>query len=98
MQNYDWVKDATLAEEHAMVAAGWDTENVKLGPVRQRYRQPSLVFDDFKYQTMLRRARTAIDEREAAEIKVCCAAPHCSFLFFACLGGHLAARPGRLAL
>ena len=70
VQNYDWIKDATLAEEHAMVAAGWDTEDVKLGPVRQRYRQPSLVFDDYSHRTMLRRARTAIEEREAAAIKV----------------------------
>jgi hypothetical protein len=50
------MREASAAEEAEMRAAGWDIEDTKLGPVEERYVQPSLVRDDAAHAATLREA------------------------------------------
>jgi hypothetical protein len=56
------MKETTPEEEAEMKAQGWDLEDVKLGPVEQRYRQPSLINDLDEHAAVLANAR-AVSER-----------------------------------
>ena len=71
---YDWVKDATPQEEAEMKAQGWDTEQTKLGPVKQRYRQPALIIDEAAHERVKARAHEVLRKLEAHEedLRVCC--------------------------
>ena len=62
---YDWMRDTTPEEEAEMKAAAWDLEEVKFGPVRDRYRQPSLVNDLKRHEDTLEEARS-VEERVRA--------------------------------
>ena len=66
LQVYDWLKDATPEEERAMQLQGWDTDGVKLGPVRQRYRQPCLIINDAAHARVATRARRVMARLEGA--------------------------------
>ena len=70
LQVYDWLKDTTPAEEQAMRAGQWDLEDVKLGPVRTRYRQPNLLIDEDRFSRIITGADEAVARYDA--FKVCC--------------------------
>lgn len=59
MQKYDWMKHLTDAEMQQMKADNWDVEDVELGPISERYLQPSLQFDPEEYAKALSQGREA---------------------------------------
>eukprot|EP00892_Ulva_mutabilis_P001308 jgi/Ulvmu1/11178/UM072_0014.1 len=56
---YDWMKHLTDAEMQQMKAHNWDTEDVELGPIAERFLQPSLQFDPEEYARVISQAREA---------------------------------------
>ena len=59
MQKYDWMKHLTDAEMQQMKADNWDVEDVELGPISERYLQPSLQFDAEEYARVISQGREA---------------------------------------
>jgi hypothetical protein len=59
------MRNVTPAEVAEMKAEGWDLEDVKLGPVEDRYVQPSLVHDNEAHERTLREARDVAQRVEA---------------------------------
>lgn len=56
---YDWMKHLTDAEMQQMKADSWDVEDVELGPISERYLQPSLQFDPEEYARVIAQGREA---------------------------------------
>lgn len=59
VQKYDWMKHLTDAEMQQMKADNWDVEDVELGPITDRYLQPSLQFDPEEYAKVISQGREA---------------------------------------
>lgn len=59
MQLYDWMRDTTPEEEKEMKEHHWDLEEVTFGPVKERYKQPSLVNKPAEHAQVRRRATVA---------------------------------------
>lgn len=59
VQKYDWMKHLTDAEMQQMKADNWDVEDVELGPITERYLQPSLQFDAEEYARVISQGREA---------------------------------------
>lgn len=51
-----WMFDLTPEEERQMRDAEWDLEDVKLGPVEERYTQPSLLVNEYEHTKTLAEA------------------------------------------
>eukprot|EP00892_Ulva_mutabilis_P005047 jgi/Ulvmu1/2914/UM147_0012.1 len=49
----DWMFDVTPEEEQQMRDAEWDLEDVKLGPIEDRYKQPSLIVNEYLHRKAL---------------------------------------------
>jgi predicted restriction endonuclease len=56
MQKFDWMKEVTPQDAAEMEAAEWDLDDVKLGPVEERYMQPSLIVRDDLFEKALEEA------------------------------------------
>lgn len=48
--------DVTPEEENEMRDAEWDLEDVKLGPIEERYKQPSLIVNEYLHHKALEEA------------------------------------------
>lgn len=57
MQKPSWQITITPEEEQQMTDADWDLEEVKFGPVEERYMQPSLIVDEYAHSKTLDDAR-----------------------------------------
>jgi hypothetical protein len=57
VQKPSWQVTITPEEERQMTDAEWDLEEVKFGPVEERYMQPSLIVDEYAYRRTLEEAR-----------------------------------------
>lgn len=53
------MKHLTDAEMQQMKADNWDVEDVELGPISERYLQPSLQFDPEEYSRVISQASEA---------------------------------------
>lgn len=53
VQKPSWQITITPEEEQQMADAEWDLEEVKFGPVEERYMQPSLIVDEYAHRKTL---------------------------------------------
>jgi hypothetical protein len=59
------MKDTTPEEEEDMKRLNWDLEDVKLGPVRERFIQPSLINLPAEHEKTINDARTVMERVES---------------------------------